>query len=43
VEPGFNVNSYSGQKGIEEETLFGTSFERGEFEVVLFSLEDSLC
>ncbi len=40
--PGFNVNSYSSQKGIEEKTLLGTSSESCELKVVLLSLEDSL-
>ena len=43
VRPGLNMNGYSSQEGIEQETLLGTSSERGEFEVVLLSFEDSLC
>jgi hypothetical protein len=43
MKPGVNMNSYSSQKGIEEETLLGTSSESCELEVVLLSLEDSLC
>jgi len=42
MKPGVNMNSYSSQKGIEEETLLGTGSERGKFEVILLSLEDSL-
>jgi len=36
------MDGYGSQKRIEEETLLGTSFESGEFEVILLSLEDSL-
>ncbi len=36
------MNSYSSQKGIEEEAFLGTSSEIGKPEVILLSLEDSL-
>jgi len=42
MKPGVNMNSHSSQKRIEEQTLLGTSPERGKLEVVLLSLEDSL-
>jgi len=37
------MNSDGRQKGIEEKALLGTSSENCELEVVLLSLEDSLC